>query len=104
MSGLTKKAVVADRILSTMLGVKEGELVSYAQLSKGLHKYIKDNDLKNLERKQPFPSSSPQLAEPGVNQPVPSTTIATAVMKKCAACGADVPADAVFCDLCGVRQ
>ena len=64
MSGLTKKAVYADRLLSTILGVSEGDLVSYAQISKGLHKYIRDNNLSNMSAKpqplpQPFPH--PQL-------------------------------------------
>ncbi len=92
MSGLTKKSVYADKTLSTLLGVEEGELVSYAELSKGLHKYIKDNDLKNLRAKPTSPAT--QLGAPAA---VPS-------VKECGDCGAQIPARAVFCDICGVRQ
>ncbi len=106
MSGLTKKTVVADRILSTMLGVKEGELVSYAQLSKGLHKYIKDNDLKNLtlQPTQPRSLAIPPPVEPLASQPIPPTPSAIVGMKRCRDCGAEISANAVFCDLCGVAQ
>ncbi len=103
MSGLTKKTVIADRTLSTMLGVNEGELVSYAELSKGLHKYIKDNDLRNPQLIQTPPTSS-QPAEPVASQPAQPTPIAAIGMKKCRDCAADIPADAVFCDLCGIKQ
>jgi hypothetical protein len=99
MSGLTKKTVFADRTISTLLGVKEGELVSYAQLSKGIHQYIKDNDLKNPNWK-PSPSAaavSPQPTAPSLAQPA-------AVVKRCRDCGSEIPAEAVFCDLCGVEQ
>ena len=99
MSGLTKKTVIADQTLSTILGVKEGELVSYSELSKGLHKYIKDNDLRNLQRVQPSPAAS--QPSPVTTQPVAAVS---AGMKKCRDCGADISAEAVFCDLCGVRQ
>lgn len=106
MSGLTKKTVLADRILSTMLGVKEGELVSYAQLSKGLHKYIKDNDLKNpqLRQTQPATLMTTPPAEPEASKPFQPTPTLISGPKKCTDCGADIPADAVFCDLCGIRQ
>lgn len=104
MSGLTKKVVVADQHLSAILGVKEGELVSYSQLSKGLHKYIKDNDLKNPERKQSLPpttqpvtASAPHL----VPQPTKAEISST---KKCRDCGEEIVSAAIFCDVCGVRQ
>ncbi len=106
MSGLTKKTVIADRTLSTMLGVNEGELVSYAELSKGLHKYIKDNDLRNPQLRQTPPTSS-QPAEPVTSQSAQlaqPTPVAAIGMKKCRDCAADIPTDAVFCDLCGVKQ
>jgi len=108
MSGLTKKTVLADKILSALLSVKEGELVSYAELSKGLHKYIKDNDLKNPNRKAPSPVApqpSPPKAEltPATPAP-PAQPTPSAAMKKCNDCGADIPTEATFCDLCGVEQ
>lgn len=107
MSGLTKKTVIADQNLSAILGVKEGELVSYAQLSKGLHKYIKDNDLRNPQRARPSTSSStPPLAIPPTPQPTTQAAVPAVVagIKKCKDCGAEIPAEATFCDLCGVKQ
>jgi hypothetical protein len=108
MSGLTKKTVVADQKLSAILGVKEGELVSYAQLSKGLHKYIKDNDLKNLQRARPSTPSSAQVLEAAeTTPPAKSSTTPPAIsaeLKKCRDCGFEIPSEAIFCDLCGVRQ
>ena len=106
MSGLTKKTVVADRNLSAILGVKEGELVSYAQLSKGLHKYIKDNDLKDLQRAHQSASASTpastEVASPPISPAVlPSISVD---LKRCRDCGAEIPAEAMFCDLCGVKQ
>jgi len=95
LSGLTKKIVYADRLLSAVLGVSEGEMVSYAQISKGVHKYIKDNDLKNVSgRPQP-------VTERVVKEEKPSTPPA---VKRCRDCGAEIPHEAIFCDLCGVSQ
>jgi hypothetical protein len=105
MSGLTKKIVVADQRLSEILGVKEGELVSYAQLSKGLHKYIKDNDLKNPQRART--STSATASEVTGPTPPASSAVLPAIsaeLKNCKDCGAEIPAEAIFCDLCGVRQ
>jgi len=107
MSGLTKKTVVADQNLSVILGVKEGELVSYAQLSKGLHKYIKDNDLKNPQRAHPSAPTSPAPAATEPTAAESSSAVLPAVsaeLRKCRDCGAEIPAEAIFCDLCGVRQ
>lgn len=95
MSGLTKKIVYADRLLSAILGVNEGDMVSYVQISKGVHKYISDNHLKNI-------SARPQPAtQQVVKEEKPS---ATAILKRCRDCGAEIPQQAVFCDLCGVSQ
>jgi hypothetical protein len=95
MSGLTRKQVYVDRNLSMVLGVSEGELVSYADIQKRLHKYIKDNDLKN-----PHPPS-PTLVIP----PSPPVQAGDMVrMKRCRDCGAEISSEAVFCDLCGVNQ
>jgi len=106
MSGLTKKTVFADRALSAILGVREGELVSYAQLSKGLHKYIKDNDLRNPNRvRLSTPSSPPSPAtEPTLSVTQTVLPAGFAPMKTCMDCGAEIPAGATFCDLCGVKQ
>jgi len=107
MSGLTKKTVFADRALAVILGVKEGELVSYAQLSKGVHKYIKDNDLRNPNRaKRSEPSSPPSPATQPTRSATPQTILpaASGAKKTCMDCGAEIPAEAAFCDLCGVKQ
>jgi len=97
MSGLIKKTVYADKVLATLLGVKEGTHVSYAELSKGLHKYIREKDLKKP------PSVTPQLT-PSVTANQQSETGVEAASRYCRECGMAIPLDAVFCDLCGVRQ
>lgn len=95
LSGLTKKAVRTDRLLSTLLGVSEGDLVSYAEISKGLHRYIKENNLRNL----------PAKSQPTPQQEVHETNLPTSLqMKQCRDCGGEIPSEAVFCDLCGVSQ
>jgi hypothetical protein len=95
LSGLTKKSVYADRLLSTILGVSEGDFVSYADLAKGLSKYIADNNLRSTPAKsQPMPTQSIRAAEPPTSMQ----------MKQCRDCGAEIPFEAVFCDLCGVSQ
>lgn len=100
MSGLTKKSVYADKVLAAILGVTEGDHVSYAQLSKGLHQYIKENNLKN-----PRPvnlNAMPQAVAPPAEA---ASIVATGIVtKRCRDCEAEIPAGAVFCDLCGVRQ
>lgn len=100
LSGLTKKSVYADKVLATILGVTEGDHVSYAQLSKGLHQYIKEKNLKN-------PRSVDLNATPLTAAPPPeatNTVVTTIVTKRCRDCEAEIPAGAVFCDLCGIRQ
>lgn len=92
MSGLTRKQVYVDRNLSAVLGVSEGELVSYADIQKRLHKYIKDNDLKNLSLPRQAPATAPVQAADMVR------------MKRCRDCGAEIPSVAVFCDVCGLNQ
>jgi len=95
MSGLTRKQVYVDRNLSVVLGVSEGELVSYADIQKRLHKYIKDNDLKNPQLPRPTPGITPSL---------PVQAADKVRMKRCRDCGAEIPSAAVFCDICGVKQ
>ncbi len=85
----------ADRLLSSLLGVTEGELVSYAQISKGLHKYIKEKDLKNIS------AEHRATTEQRVSVTESTETLA---MKRCKDCGAEIPDEAMFCDLCGVSQ
>jgi hypothetical protein len=102
LSGLTKKSVYADKLLAKILGVDEGAHVSYADLSRGLHKYIKDNNLKSLHL------ANSAVASEHNARPEPATDTATLVtvsmMKKCRDCAEEIPVEAAFCDLCGVRQ
>jgi len=49
MSALTRKMIHVDENLSTVIGFSEGELVSYTEITKGIHEYIKKNNL----RKEP---------------------------------------------------
>jgi hypothetical protein len=100
LSGLTKKSVYADKVLAAILGVTEGEYVSYAQLSKGLHQYIKENNLKN-----PRPVNLNAMPQTVAPPPEAAGTVATGIVtKRCRDCEAEIPAGAVFCDLCGVQQ
>ena len=104
MSGLTKKAVYADKLLSSVLGVREGDFVSYAEISRGLHKYIKDNNLRPEKGKQAPPQPQPAFQ---VASPKPTETFSPALspaMKNCRDCGAEIPSQAIYCDLCGVSQ
>jgi len=101
MSGLTKKIIYADKALSTILGVSEGSLVSYAEISKGIHRYIKEKDLKN-----PHPvvqaEPSPNTTTTPLTQPSPVEQADEAAV--CKDCGEAIPSGAVFCDMCGVKQ
>jgi hypothetical protein len=100
LSGLTQKSVYADKVLATILGVTEGDHVSYAQLSKGLHQYIREHNLKNPP---PLKLNAPPLTIAPPAQ-VTNTIVTGVVTKRCRDCEAEIPAVAVFCDLCGVRQ
>lgn len=105
LSGLTKKSVYTDRLLATILGVTEGDRVSYADLTRGLHKYIKDHNLKNLQPAPAVtaPAPAPPLAVSGPPD-VGTAPAAPALAVNCRECGAEIPAEAIFCDLCGARQ
>jgi hypothetical protein len=90
MSGLTKKVIRVDAALSTILRVDQGTLVSYSELSKGLHRYIKDKGLKNA------PPMAVETTEVLVTTPE--------TLARCRDCGEIIPEGALFCDMCGVRQ
>ncbi|MEM3590223.1 MAG: zinc-ribbon domain-containing protein [Candidatus Bathyarchaeia archaeon] len=75
MSYLNRKDIIADENLSKILGVEEGGLVSYSDILRGIHSYIK---LHGLKRNLP-----PQRA------------------RYCTSCGARAQAGARFCDACG---
>ena len=101
LSGLTKKTVYADKLLATLLGVHEGDHVSYADLSRGLHKYIKDNNLKNLQA--PAMRVAPTASIELVSCATP-TVVTVATVKKCVYCDVEIPSAADFCDMCGAKQ
>jgi len=97
MSGLTKKMIYADKTLSSILGVSEGTLVSYSDVSKGIHSYIKKKDLTKLRPAQ----TEPSLAVASTVAPQTPVELESAVCKDC---GESIPSDAIFCDMCGVKQ
>jgi len=101
MSGLTKKIIYADKALSTILGVSEGSLVSYAEISKGIHRYIKEKDLKNPHAVVQAEPSHNTTTTP-LPQPSPVEQVDEAAV--CKDCGEAIPSGAVFCDMCGVKQ
>ena len=101
LSGLTKKSVYTDKLLATIMGVKEGERVSYADLTRGLHRYIKDHNLKNSQ------TPAATTAPPAQTAPGPANVVtpdAPSLARTCRECGTEIAAEAVFCDLCGARQ
>ena len=101
LSGLTKKSVYTDKLLATIMGINEGDRVSYADLTRGLHKYIKDHNLKNPQT----PAAAAAL--PALTPSGPANTVtpdAPSLARTCRECGTEIAAEAVFCDLCGARQ
>ena len=101
LSGLTKKTVYTDKLLAAILGVAEGSRVSYADLTRGLHKYIKEHDLKNPQTSA-APSEAVPLVASGPAEVV--SEVPPLQARVCRNCSAEIPSEAVFCDLCGARQ
>jgi len=99
MSGLTKKIIYVDKALSPILGVNEGSLVSYSEISKGIHRYIRQNELTKPHPVLAEPKPPPATTTPP-HSPVEKIEEATV----CKDCGETIPAGAVFCDMCGVKQ
>jgi hypothetical protein len=89
LSGLLKKRIQVDRTLGTVIGVSEGTVVSYAEIQKGLHKYIRDHGLRT---DLTSPAAPPAVQTPDTRGPY------------CIWCGEAIPSGAVYCDLCGVPQ
>jgi hypothetical protein len=75
LSHLNRKAITADENLSKILGVEEGSLISYSDILKGIHSYIKLRGLKE--------GPKPTLG------------------RYCISCGAKASPGAKFCDACG---
>jgi len=95
LSGLLKKRIQVDRTLGTVVGVPEGTVVSYAEIQKGLHKYIHDHGLRT---DVPKPAVSPAVQNPEHEAPSEPRG------HYCVSCGEAIPRGAVYCDLCGVLQ
>jgi hypothetical protein len=96
LSGLLKKRIQLDRNLGTVIGFPEGTVVSYAEIQKGLHKYIHDHGLR---------TDTPKVATASAAQtPEPETPEVQAPGRYCIACGEAIPSGAAFCDLCGTLQ
>ena len=87
MSGLTKKQIRTDDTLARLSGLKEGTLISYAELTKAIHEYIKRNKLKKVDQEQGSVSSTQPLQQ----------------INYCHSCGAP-HITTVFCDRCGAKQ
>ena len=85
MSALQKKIIGLDENLSKIVGKEQGTLISYAELTKSLHDYIKKNNLRK--------DTSETASEP-----------ASIGVKFCYNCGSDFPASSTFCDKCGKKQ
>ncbi|MGO9645563.1 MAG: hypothetical protein ACLPY5_12545 [Candidatus Bathyarchaeia archaeon] len=94
--------IYADRYLSVILGVNEGSLVSYAEISKGIHAYIKKNDLKNPKFvRTPEPSQTEEVTVIAQASQEPETSTQ---LRECRDCGELIPAEAIYCDMCGIEQ
>lgn len=88
MSGLTRKQIVTDATLAVLVGVEEGTLVSYAEMTKGMHEYIRMNRLRKGEE---------ELALMARKSSVSS-------VRYCSACGSSISGSAAYCDKCGEEQ
>ena len=82
MSSFVKKSVKVDSNLSKVIGMRKGALVSYAEITKGIYDYIKNNDLKVQEGK-----------------PVSSRS-----KRYCFRCGVEQEPKVRFCHKCGMKQ
>jgi len=96
LSGLLKKRIQVDQNLGLVIGFPEGTTVSYAEIQKGLHKYIRDNNLRTDTAKGAT-AAVPQASEP-------SAPRGQARGFYCISCGEPIPGGSTFCDLCGALQ
>ena len=85
-----------DQCLGTVVGAPEGTIVSYAEIQKGLHKYIRDHGLRTDVQK-PASASIVQTSEHEVHG-------SEARGFYCISCGEAIPSGAVYCDMCGTPQ
>ena len=80
MSAFSRKMIRVDENLSKVIGFNKGDMVSYTDVTKGIHGYIKKQNL----RKEP-------------NKKKVTITF-------CFNCGTDVKVNALYCDRCGTKQ
>jgi ribosomal protein L40E len=85
LSALQRKIILVDEDLSKVVGKEQGTLVSYAELTKGIHDYVKNHDLRKSTQEA---SSEPVLTHANF----------------CYRCGADLTTGSTFCDKCGNKQ
>lgn len=88
MNALTRKQIIADATLAALVGVGEGTLVSYAELTKAMHEYIKKNKLRK--------------ADEVLALEVPKYHVSS--VRYCSSCGSLIPGSAAYCDGCGKKQ
>jgi len=96
LSGLLKKRILVDRSLGVIIGAQEGATVSYAEIQKGLHKYIRDSHLRT-----DLPGGATAAPRQTLESEKPETQARGSF---CIFCGEAIPSGAKFCDLCGVLQ
>ena len=85
VSYLTKKIIEVDESLSKVLGVEKGSLVSYSDMTRGIHEYVKRNRLRKGQAQEELQAEE-------------------ALPKFCFRCGWTIPASASYCDRCGQKQ
>jgi len=96
LSGLLKKRIQVDRSLGAVIGFPESTVVSYAEIQKGLHKYIRDHGLRT-DIPKPVTAPVAQASEP-------ATPESQRRGYHCISCGEAIPSGSFYCDLCGALQ
>jgi glutamyl-tRNA(Gln) amidotransferase subunit D len=91
---LSEIANLRTEVLFTLLS-ENVHAQPWTARAKTAAKYIKENNLRNIPAEpRTTAGQSAQEAKPQI----------TSAMKQCRDCGAELPFEAVFCDLCGVSQ
>src|SRR5208337_4154296 len=57
VSQLTKPSIQLDDVLAALTGVEKGTLISYTELTKALHAYIKSHNLRTQPQAEPQPEA-----------------------------------------------
>ena len=104
MSSLTRKQIIADATLSALLGVEQGTLVGYSELTKGMHEYIKRNKLRKVEEDLGLTPKSPDSSAKYCSTCGSPILGLTGSGRYCSACGNLIPGFSAYCDRCGKEQ